>query len=303
MLFRPTLLLFAGLTSAPEPPVAEVMEPVPALDVALTPEQFCDGDAECLRQRWLLVDLDSLGIAGLYGHRWIGYDYEAVTRPVPYEEFEGESELSLAVRLLMSEVGADRMVMNTHSLYESIGILYTVDNRLDPVTANPAGFVGQRPFPGCGPGGGFATCANAKEYLGMRTWRAENPAARYRDALLEQAVDVAVVAWTLQQERLVPDFTYGATSYVHRCGGAAYGKATWYCDGTRKRGIRDYRGAEAHTGPILFRKPTPIEGRHRYSFEPAVSIHYERGVSPSLFTVWRPAESKDALAELDELGG
>lgn len=299
MLFRPTLLLFAGLASAPEPPVErDVVGPV--LDVALTPEQFCEGDPDCLRQRWLLVDLDAIGIPSLHGRRWIGYDYDEVTRPVSYELFGTESELSLAVRLILSEVGADRMVVNTHALYEAVGILYTVDNRLDPVTSNPAGFEGQRPFPGCGPGGSFASCTNAREYLGMRTWRAENPAARYRDALLEQAVDLAVLAWTFQQEGLIPDFTFGATSYVHRCGGAAYGKATWYCDGTRKRGIRDYRGAEAHTGPILFRKPTPIEGRHRYSFEPAVSIHYERGLASSFYTVWRAPEAMDALAELDE---
>lgn len=298
MLFRPTLLLFAGLASAPEStPSPEVLTPAP--DVALTPEQFCEGEAECLRQRWLLVDLDALNIAGLYGRRWISYDYDEVTRPVPYEEFEGESERSLAVRLLLSEIGADRMVVNQHALYEAIGILYTVDNRLNPITANPAGFVGQRPFPGCGPNGNFASCTNAVEYLGMRTWRAENPAARYRDALLEQAVDLAVVAWTLQDEGLVPDFTYGATSYVHRCGGAAYGKATWYCDGTRQRGIRDYRGAEAHTGPILFRKPTPIQGRRRYSFEPAVSIHYDRGEAPALISAWRPMTASDALAELE----
>ncbi|MCB9760211.1 MAG: hypothetical protein H6739_10285 [Alphaproteobacteria bacterium] len=262
-----SLLASIGSFWQPDPP-APAPAPLPPAVAPETPQAICDGDEDCLARRWILVDHGRLGLPGLTGQRWVSYDYDEVTRSVPYEEFEGESELSLAVRLIISEVGADRLIFTAGGLREAIGILYSVDNRL---AVDPA--VGPV-FPGCGPGGTFVTCANAVEYLGMDTWRAEDPSTRYRADMLIAAVDLAVVAWHLQEERLVADFTQGATSYVHRCGGTAYGLTTWHCDGTRRMGIRDVPGARPHEGPLVFKIPHWSETRRRWRMDEAHIIHY-----------------------------
>ncbi|MCB9746119.1 MAG: hypothetical protein H6740_26320 [Alphaproteobacteria bacterium] len=304
MLLRPSALLAAAVSffapaDAPPPPVEPPAEVQP-----LTPQEICADDAECLARRWLLVDFAELGVEGLSGQRWLSYDYDEVTRAVPYTEFEGESELSLAVRLLISEVGADRLLMNQLGLMEAIGILYTVDNRLNPFTSNPARFARFNSFPGCGPYGDFATCTTAIEYIGMDTWRAVDPSSRYPAAMLQSAVDLAVVAWHLQEEGLVADPTGRATSYVHRCGGAAYGMTTWHCDGSWAQGIRDVPGANPVTGPIVFKRPERKGHRVAYRMVESVQIDYvplESGQLNLAMVAIDPLirESDDALVQAD----
>ncbi|MEL6344391.1 MAG: hypothetical protein AAFV53_14835 [Myxococcota bacterium] len=241
----------------------------------------CDGFAHScgdIRRVWL--DLSDLGEPGGV---WLHYDFDEVTRKLRRSEMKFESELSLAVRLIISEVGADRMVASQHSLMESIGILYTVDNRLDPAVYNPLGHPRAPIFPGCGQSGSFYSCANAQQYLGMATWRAYNPRRHYTDEMLSSATDLAVMAWYLQERRLIADPTGGSTSYVHRCGGAAYGRSTPHCDGHLGRPWGDIPGADPHTGPILFKAPTRwLRHRGHYRYEPTKFIDYEPWPSPAL---------------------
>ena len=227
---------------------------------------------DCADIRRFFVDLTPYGEPGGV---WLHYDFHEVTRPLTAAQLEAESELSLAVRLLVSEIGADRMLVSQLALMEAIGILFTVDNRLDPVVYNPEGRPEAPDFPGCGPSGTFYSCANAQQYLGMATWRALDPHLHYAAPVLESAADLAVAAWYLQERGLVSDPTDGATSYVHRCGGAAYGWPTWACDAHLGRPRGDIRGAEPHTGPILVKAPTRwLSRRGHYSYEPARFVDY-----------------------------
>lgn len=230
-----------------------------------SPEAFCRTDA-CLALRWVQVSLDDF-------KGWIGYDAEEVSRPLSYAALQHEREVSLAVRLLVSEIGADRLLENEHALTEGVGILYTVDNRRVRELWNPLD-ARIRPFDGCGEGADFASCANRGQYMGMGTWRALNPASRYDEPLLERALDVAVTTWVLQETGAVADPTHGATNYVHRCGGSAYGRSTYHCDGTQARGIADLPGAKAHAGPTLFRAPHEIAPAGYYRLRRVALVDY-----------------------------
>ena len=236
----------------------------------------CGAAEGCLDRREVFVDTASFGVPGQPGGLWLSYDYDAVTRPLTPAELRAEpDELSLAVRLIISEVGADRLMFNRFGALEAIGILYTVDNRLQPEVYDPLDVPAAPVFEGCGRRGSFASCANPEQYLGMSSWRALKPTSRYRPALLEAAVDRAVVAWWLQENGLVEDFTLGATNYVHRCGGAAYGLTTPHCDGHLGRPRRDVPGADPHTGPIVFRAPaTWLHRRGYYSLYESVHVDY-----------------------------
>jgi hypothetical protein len=243
--------------------------------------------------REVFVDPEALGLADLPGGTILRYDYHTVTRQLSGTELLFEDELSLAVRLIISEVGADRLLANRYGLLEAIGILYTVDNRLEWEVYNPLDQPKAPAYEGCGPDGEFATCANPEQYLGMATWRALDPSSRYRPELLEAAVDRAVLAWWLQETRLVEDFTSGATVYVHRCGGAAYGLTTHHCDRHLGRPKRDVPGANPFTGPLVFRAPEAwLPRRGFYSL-------YISGVVD-----WQPIwqvqpESQDGLAMME----
>lgn len=255
------------------------------------PLSIATRDPACANQRSIFVDFESLGIDVRRGGDWISYDYGAVTRPLTEMELRDEDELSLAVRLVVSEVGADRLLQNQLSLAEAVGILYTVENRMTDSIQNPQN-VGRAPdFPGCGPDGDFWACANAQQYLGMATWRALDPGSRYRPELLERAVDVAVLAWYLAERGLVSDITEGATNYVHRCGGAAYGEPTWRCDAHVGRPRwDDIRGANPHTGPIVFKAPTVFKDHQGFY-----------GLRESMVVDYEPVPT--AVADASEIGG
>ncbi len=255
-------------------------------------DALCLSDAGCPFARDVFVDFDAFGVEGRVGGEWITYDYDEVTRPVTPTQLLEESELSLAVRLIVSEVGADRLLVNRNAMLEAIGILYTVDNRLDPVAYNPDNRSDAPLFPGCGSAGTFAGCANAQQYLGMGTWRALSPASRYDEAVLEAATDAAVTAWWLQGHGYVRDFTQGATSYVHRCGDAAYGKPTTACDAHLGRPEGDVKGGNPFTGPIVFKAPGPWTSHGHYAMVDVRQVEYDP---------WWDTTPGDAQADLDNL--
>lgn len=279
---RPALLFAAALVGAApaRPETAEIEPPPPPLADCTAGLRL--GFLDCARAeaaadvRDLFVDYDALGLEGQPGGIWLSYDLDEVTRTLSYAELSDESELSLAVRLILSEVGADRLLVNRYGLYEAIGILYTVDNRLDGRVYNPEDHPRAPVFEGCGAQGTFASCANAEQYLGMNTWRALDPARRYSPAMLEAATDLAVTAWWLQEQGIVGDFTEGATNYTHRCGATAYGLTTHHCDRHMGRPRQDVRGANPHTGPLVFRAPEVFLGRRGlYSLYQSRWIDYE----------------------------
>jgi hypothetical protein len=254
--------------------VADALSFGPCVD---DPVAFGRRDGPCADQRTIFVDFEALSLDARRGGEWISYDFASVIRPLRAAELADEGELSLAVRLVVSEVGADRLLKNQYGLAEAVGILYTVENRMTDPVQNPENVDRAPDFPGCGPRGGFWACANAEQYLGMATWRALDPGSRYRPELLERAVDVAVLAWYLQRRGFVPDITEGATNYVHRCGGAAYGEPTWRCDGHVGRPRwDDIRGADPHTGPLVFKAPTVYQDRHGfYGLRESMVVDYE----------------------------
>ena len=284
------LLLFPTLLQPPYAPPPEAPRRALAPWTPQTEAELLETDpcaelaTDCVDIRRLFVDLTPYGEPGGV---WLHYDYFEVTQARTAAELAAESELSLAVRLLISEIGADRMLASQESLTEAVGILYTVDNRLDPVVFNPEGRPEAPDFPGCGVTGTFYSCANAQQYLGMATWRALDPLSSYDPAMLEVAVDLAVAAWYLQERGLTSDPTDGATSYVHRCGGAAYAMPTWACDGHLGRPRSDVPGANPHTGPIMFKAPTRwLKHRGHYTYEPVRFVDY---------VPWHPADDAEAI--------
>ncbi|MFT5681672.1 MAG: hypothetical protein ACI8RZ_002578 [Myxococcota bacterium] len=271
--------LLGSLLSQPIPHTPPPPRPFIHEDDAERLEDFaCTTTPDC---RDFFVDLAPLGRPDGV---WLSYDYAEVTGPISADDLAHESELSLAVRLIISEVGADRMLQSDLALMESIGILYTVDNRLDPTVYNPENRPSAPVFPGCGPDGSFYTCTNAQQYLGMSTWRALDPAAHYNPEMLEDAVDLAVLAWYLQERDLISDPTEQATNYVHRCGGDAYGLPTWRCDAHLGRPARDIPNANPHTGPIVFKAPARyLERRGYYVVEISRFIDYSSAIRDAYF--------------------
>mgnify|MGYP003337118458 CR=1 FL=1 len=63
------------------------------------------------------------------------------------------------MRHCVARVGADRLLASRYGVLEAIGILYTVDNRMDRSAVNPLDLPRAPDYPGCGPGGSFATSA------------------------------------------------------------------------------------------------------------------------------------------------
>ena len=204
--------------------------------------------------RNLQVTLDRLPFGELTGSRLLDYNPNELLRSVSSSELPTIEEASVAVRLIISEVGADRLIDNQHGLEEALAILHTIGNRLTPSVYDPDN-ANINPYEGCGPSGSIGTCANPDQYLGMATRRALKPLSAYSRETIIEATDIAYLAWVLYDTGAVPDFTGGATVYVHRCGGAAYGQTTYHCDGSDSRGIIDTPGANPHTGPMVLSAP------------------------------------------------
>jgi hypothetical protein len=181
----------------------------------------------------------------------VAYDYGEVTRTIAPAELAKESDLSISVRLLLGEVGPSRLVESAGGLDEALAILDSIANRRDPAAYNPDGRARFKGYPGCGRDETFATCANPDQYLGLRAKRALAPTAHIDPDLLEAAVDRAVLAYWLIETGVARGAAKGATSFVHRCGGAAYGLSTDHCDGVGD----DVPGAEPNKGPLVMRGP------------------------------------------------
>lgn len=208
------------------------------------------------------------------------YSVHEVLQPVVRDDLSYESELSVAVRLVLSEVGPERLVANAFGLEEAVGILETVRNRLDPARSNPSDIEGAPTFPGCGVDGEFRSCADPDEYLGLKTWRALRPEQTADPEIVAAATDLAVTAWWLVDNGLT-DVSEGATSYVHRCGGAAYGHPTWRCDAHMGRPARDIPGADPYAGPVLFKGPDAFDERRGfYQLSPTAWVDYIAGDAP-----------------------
>jgi|GEM_PF-6996408 len=248
--------------------------------------------------RTIEVSLDQLPIGNLNGKQILSYSpYEMLQSVRPSELIELD-EASVALRLIISEVGADRLVNSQYGLEEALAILHTVGNRLIPAVFDPDND-NITPYEGCGSQGSFGACANPDQYLGMSTRRALKPLRQYnRDTILE-AADIAFLAWSLYSSGDIPDFTGGATVYVHRCGGAAYGQTTYHCDGTDDRGISDTPGANPHTGPMILSAPLSIangggeylNNHGFYNIQRSYLIDYQRTTSDPLWLSLIEAEN------------
>ncbi len=201
----------------------------------------------------------------------VAYDYREVTRPITPAQLQKESDVSIAVRLLLGEVGPSRLVENEHGFDEALAILDSIANRRDPAAYNPDGRARFTGYPGCGPEGTFATCANPEQYLGLQGRRALAPTVHIRPELLEAAVDRAVLAYWLVETGAARGASKGATSFVHRCGGRAYGLSTDNCDGVGD----DVAGAEPTKGPLVMRGPGKfLASLGHYTLVDRVSIDY-----------------------------
>ncbi len=261
----------------------------------------CPTEAACPQLSHVFVDPEALGLLDHPGAWELVYDGDALVAPISQQELPFESELSLAVRLIISEVGADRLLYSRYGLLEAIGILYTVHNRLDRGVYDPLEKPNAPAFPGCGAGGDFGSCANPEQYLGMSSWRALNPGRFYRPDVLDSAVETAVLAWHLKDTGLVEDFTGGATNYVHRCGAAGYGRTTHHCDAHLGRPARDIPGANPYTGPVVFRAPERwLNHRGFYSLYESRWVDYDPWWDPQDVDAWN--RSRLAQQAIDAKG-
>jgi hypothetical protein len=273
-----------GIEPVPERPIdrpramaarAAVQRPVPAPTVD-TVELLVD-DAPPGRLRTVTVDLRPFD--GRDDQLRVTYDVDGATRPTSLARIATLPDWVAGVRLLLGEVGVGRLRASRWSVLEGVGILETVRNRLDPLLANPLDVRGVRAWPGCGPGGTFPSCIDPGQYLGIATSQALRPRTAAPDeATLLEATDRAVTAWVVFELGVLTDVTAGATSFVHLCGGPSYGHPTAACDGA---GV-DEPGAEAHTGPIVFRGPSAWSKRDgRYLLSVLGKVDYERGAPPA----------------------
>lgn len=217
----------------------------------------------------------------------LGYDLHALTRAIQPAELPRETELSVAVRLVLAEVGPDRLLSSRWGLVEAMGVLRSVRNRLDPVVYNPDGHANLSPYPGCGPEGRFATCARPGEYQGLSSDAALRPGALWAEPLLVAAVDRAVLAYWLEGQAQLGDPTEGATRFEHRCGGRSYGQPVSRCSG---------RPREAVTGPIVFSRPDRLIGdRGYYSLVESSRVDFESWWGPRRS---RGSRTREGLARL-----
>lgn len=277
---RPALVLLLFLVGVllPTTPAAT---PAPRLFEA-GPPTLCQGDADCLARRWIEVDLAAFGGEGA---RWMSYSPEALLRPV--RDLDKLDDEERVVRLVLSEVGIDRLSATVGGPTEALGLVYAALNRLDEAVANPRHVQGYRPYPGCGDAGSLRRCLNPGQFLGMATPRALSPGRGARPARLAVALDIAVSAYRVAVEKLAPDPTFGATEWVHRCGGTAYGAKTTACDEASERAA----GASAHDGPLVFKAPHRVGPNGAYTLRESVVVPYRSGrpASPRVWAVRPPA--------------
>lgn len=216
----------------------------------------------------------------------VTYDPQQVLRPLRRHQLSELPTWALAVRLILSEVGTGRLHSNRWGTVEAVGVLQTVHNRLQSRVWNPEGIERLGGWPGCDPelaardyNAAFAACLHPSQYLGLYKRRGLRPADYGDEAQITEAIDRAVAAWWLVRHAAVPDVTGGATMYVHRCGGRAYGATTPHCN--RDDTTPDIPGARPHHGPLAFRAPHRFQtDRGLYTMRLSSVIDYEPGPPP-----------------------
>lgn len=250
-----------------------------------------DGQGNHPRQVWV----DTAPFSGRNLGEDVLYDLDDVLRPVSASGLASLPDWAVAVRLVLGEVGAMRVLESRFGQLEAMGVIETVLHRMDPVQWNPADVPGLRGWPGCGDGATFASCANPQQYYGIASARALNPRAVWTDqSQLLDAVDVIVGAWWMLDSGIVADVTNGATSFTHRCGGTHYGEPYSQCG-----------AAEQVVGPIRFTGPrTFLRSEGRYEMGVTRLIDYKSGgtfVEPSAYATYLWGDNDD-VAWLDDDG-
>src|SRR5262245_49133149 len=81
----------------------------------------------------------------------VAYDFDECTRTITPAQLAKESDVSIAVRLVLGEVGPSRLVDSEHGFDEALAIFDSIQNRRDPATFNPDGKARFQGYPGCGP--------------------------------------------------------------------------------------------------------------------------------------------------------
>lgn len=263
LLLKAALVLSSAQAAGPVPP----------------PRFELPSDSQGGAVREVLIDLAPF--TGASGRERVAYSLDEVLRPLTVAELADLPDWALAVRLQLGEIGASRLHMNQWGVLEGLALIETVKNRLDPKLWNPAGVSGAAPWPGCGSAGTFGSCANPGQYYALRDRRALDPRAAVRsEQVLLDAIDVAVTAWWVSATNASPEVANGATSFVHRCGGTAYGQLTPYCDG--RRGVPDLPGAEGATGPLVLKGPGGYDRRSgSYTLEVRRVVDYKAGPRPT----------------------
>ena len=272
------------LDPLPEPTADELaLWAQPATRVALSPG--CEDLERCSNYREVPLEARAAGLP--VQPAVLAYDLRAVTRALSPGALSREPELSIAVRLVLAEVGPDRLLSSRYGLVEAMGVLRSVRNRLDPAVYNPHQHANLKPYPGCGPEGRFSTCARPGEYQGLSSDAALRPGELWSEPLLVAAVDRAVLAYWLEGQAQLGDPTEGATRFEHRCGGRRYGEPTARCAG---------RPREAVTGPIVFAGPDAlIPGRGYYRNVETARVDFESWWGPRRK---RSSRTREGLARL-----
>jgi hypothetical protein len=266
----------SGAPRQPPPASAAPAARPPAAPAGLPPSYTVelDGAAEAPPSRRRVAPVALAPVNGRAQRVDVVYDREAVAGPTTVEALRDEPDWVPGVRLLLGEMGAWRLATNRWSLLEGVGILETVANRFEPDLANPLRKRGVKAWPGCGQGASFATCIDPAQYLGIASDRALRPREACPDAaLLAAAIDRAVAAWFVYEEALLGEITSGATSFVHLCGGGAYGAPAAGCAEA---------GGEPNRGPIVFRGPAAwLPGEGRYALEALGVVDFEDADAPT----------------------
>lgn len=243
---RTPLLVSLGTT------LAALLGAAPAALAQEEPTLTVSPAAPVGRVREVAIDLEPF--TGEDRVRRIRYDLDAAEATLTVADHARMPTWIVASRIVLSEVGPGRLLHSSEGMTEAIAVLQTLRNRMDPTVWNPEGVRGVRPWPGCGEGATFHSCANPDQYRGLTQRLALSPRSTLRDTeVREHILDATVAAWWLVFHARIPDVTGGATSFLHRCGGAAYGRSRAFCDGDSE--TPDVPGATSSTGPAVFRGP------------------------------------------------
>jgi hypothetical protein len=181
-------------------------------------------------------------------------------------EYENMSDEDVAVRLLISEIGADRLVNNQNAVQEAVGILWTVRNRLDEETYNPEDAHNLQPYPGCGDDSTFKACMlghddGGYQFQGLGYSLGLDPVGYYLNEadypnaveMVHNATEIALEAYDLATKGTADDPTGGAVAYLH---------------------YEDEQTGNTATGPIVFFAPEALLEGGYYRLDESSRIPY-----------------------------